>query len=177
MRPRSRWHRLHKWAHRNGRTRGLKANVNYRSGRRRTRAHCKITRATANGVVVDRRQPIELGATYVFDRACADYAWWRSLHEAGCGSVSRPKSNVPLPVIAVGEVGPAADFLAPDLAPRGRPPADHIVQRSQAPGRNRRSAASAGRSRGCFGGSSSISRSAVSSAVPKSRFACRSSLR
>jgi IS4 transposase len=47
-------------------------------------------------VVVGRRQPIEPGATYVFDKAYADYAWWRRLHEAGCCFVTRPKSNVPL---------------------------------------------------------------------------------
>jgi len=31
-------------------------------------------------------------ATYVFDKAYADYAWWQRLHEAGCRFVTRPKA-------------------------------------------------------------------------------------
>jgi len=46
--------------------------------------------------VAGRRQPIEPGGTYVFDKAYVDYAWWRQLHDAGCGFVTRPKSNVRL---------------------------------------------------------------------------------
>ena len=52
-------------------------------------------------MVAGRRQPIEPGATYVFDKAYVDYAWWRQLHDAGCGFVTRPKSNVPLRRLAL----------------------------------------------------------------------------
>lgn len=87
--------RLHEWAGWNGRTRGLKTHVIYDPDADRP-VHLEITAATVNDVVVGRRQPIEPGATYVFDKAYADYAWWRRLHEAGCCFVTRPKSNVPL---------------------------------------------------------------------------------
>jgi len=88
---------LHKWAEWNGRTRGLKTHVIYDPDADRP-VHLEITAATVNDVVAGRRQPIEPGATYVFDKAYADYAWWQRLHEAGCRFVTRPKSNVPLRV-------------------------------------------------------------------------------
>ena len=86
---------LHEWADWNGRTRGLKTHVIYDPDADRP-VHLEITAATVNDVVVGRRQPIEPGATYVFDKAYAEYAWWCRLHEAGCCFVTRPKSNVPL---------------------------------------------------------------------------------
>lgn len=89
---------VHKWAAWNGRTRGLKTHVIYDPDADRP-VRLEITAATVNDVVVGRRQPIEPGATYVFDKAYADYAWWQRLHEAGCRFVTRPKSNVPLRVI------------------------------------------------------------------------------
>jgi putative transposase len=89
---------LHEWADWNGRTRGLKAHVSYDPDADRP-VHLEVTPATVNDVVVGRRQPIEPGATYVFDKAFVDYAWWRELDEAGCYFVTRPKTNVPLRVI------------------------------------------------------------------------------
>jgi putative transposase len=89
---------LHKWADWNGRTRGLKAHMVYDPEADRP-MHLEITAATVNDVVVGRTQPIEPGATYVFDKAYVDYAWWRRLDEAGCCFVTRPKSNVPLSVV------------------------------------------------------------------------------
>jgi putative transposase len=86
---------LHQWADWNGRTRGLKAHVVYDPDVDRP-VRLEITSATVNDVVAGRRQPIEPGATYVFDKAYVDYAWWRQLHDAGCGFVTRPKSNVRL---------------------------------------------------------------------------------
>jgi putative transposase len=86
---------LHKWPDWNGRTRGLKAHVTYDPDADRP-VCAEITAATVNDVVVGRRQPIEPGATYVFDKAYVDYAWWRRLHEAGCRLITRPKTNVPL---------------------------------------------------------------------------------
>src|SRR5260370_7143567 len=58
-----------------------------------------------NDVEAGRRQPIEAGASYVFDKAYADYAWWQRLHEAGCRFVTRPKSNVRLRVVTERPVG------------------------------------------------------------------------
>jgi putative transposase len=89
---------LHQWADWNGRTRGLKAHVTYDPDADRP-VHLEITAATVNDVVVGRAQPIEPGATYVFDKASVDYAWWGRLHEAGCCFVTRPKSNVPVRLI------------------------------------------------------------------------------
>jgi IS4 transposase len=89
---------LCRWAGWNGRTRGLKAHVVYDPDADRP-VRLEITAATVNDVVVGRRQPIEPGAIYVFDKAYVDYAWWRELHEAGCRFVTRPKQNVPLRVI------------------------------------------------------------------------------
>jgi hypothetical protein len=142
---------LHQWAQWNGRTRGLKAHVVYDPDADRP-IHLEITAATVNDVVAGRRQPVEPGATYVFDKAYVDYAWWRRLHEAGCCFVTRPKSNLPLRLIEEGRREDAdreetrgrqqgraglaatrasADPLAPDRrAPRGRPAADYPEQRS-----------------------------------------------
>jgi putative transposase len=86
---------LHQWAEWNGRTRGLKTHVVYDPDADRP-VHLEITAATVNDVVVGRRQPIEPGAIYVFDKAYADYAWWSRLHQAGGRFVTRAKSNVPL---------------------------------------------------------------------------------
>jgi hypothetical protein len=86
---------LHEWADWNGRTRGLKAHVTYDPDADRP-VHLEVTPSTVNDVVVGRRQPIEPGATYVFDKA---YVWWCELDEAGCYFVTRPKTNVPLRVI------------------------------------------------------------------------------
>jgi putative transposase len=89
---------LHQWADWNGRTRGLKAHVVYDPDADRP-VHLEITTATVNDVVVGRRQSVEPGAIYVFDKAYVDYAWWCQLHEAGCCFVTRPKRNVPLRVV------------------------------------------------------------------------------
>jgi putative transposase len=96
--------RLCHWAEWNGRTRGLKAHMVYDPDADRP-VCLEITAATVNDVLVGRRQPIEPGATYVFDKAYADYAWWRELHEAGCHFVTRPKKNVPLRLIEESTVG------------------------------------------------------------------------
>jgi IS4 transposase len=90
---------LHEWADWNGRTRGLKAHVTYDPDADRP-VYLEVTSATVNDVLVARDQPIEPGATYVFDKAYVDYAWWHRLHKAGCKFVTRPKTNVPLRVIA-----------------------------------------------------------------------------
>jgi putative transposase len=95
--------KLHDWANWNGRTRGLKAHVSYDPEADRP-VRVEITPATVNDVVVGRAQPIEPGATYVYDKAYVDYAWWYRLHEAGCRFVTRPKTNVPFTVVTVRSV-------------------------------------------------------------------------
>jgi len=89
---------MSRWAEWNGRTRGLKAHLVYDPDADRP-VRLEITAATVNDVVVGRAGPIEPAATYVFDKAYVDYAWWRRLDQAGCRFVTRPKSNVPLRLV------------------------------------------------------------------------------
>jgi IS4 transposase len=97
---------LCRWARCNGRTRGLKAHVVYDPDADRP-VRLEITPATVNDVVAGRAQPIEPGATYVFDKAYVDYAWWLRLHQAGCHFVTRPKTNVPLRLVEPRPLGQA----------------------------------------------------------------------
>jgi IS4 transposase len=87
------------WASWNGRTRGLKLHIVYDPGADHPR-RLEITPATTNDVEIGRRQPPEAGATYVFDKAYCDYAWWTQLQASGCRFVTRPKANATYKVIA-----------------------------------------------------------------------------
>lgn len=86
------------WARGNGRTRGLKLHVVYDPGADHPR-RIEITPANVNDVEVGRAQPIEAGATYAFDKAYCDYAWWTRLAAAGARFVTRPKTNARYAVI------------------------------------------------------------------------------
>ncbi len=52
-----------------------------------------------NDVEVGREEPIEAGATYVFDKAYCDYDWWSRIHEAGASFVTRAKKNARYEII------------------------------------------------------------------------------
>jgi putative transposase len=80
------------WAEWNGRTRGLKLHVVYDPAADHPR-RIEITASTVNDVQVGKAVPIEAGATYVFDKAYCNYAWWTRLHEAGSTFVTRRKTN------------------------------------------------------------------------------------
>jgi IS4 transposase len=80
------------WAKWNGRTRGLKLHVVYDPGADHPR-RIDITPANINDVVVGRTVALTPGATYVFDKAYCDYAWWRQMHMAGAFFVTRSKTN------------------------------------------------------------------------------------
>jgi IS4 transposase len=86
--------RLCAWADWNGRTHGLKLHLVYEPGRDHPRG-LEITPATVNDVEVGRAQPVEAGATYVFDKAYCDYAWWTRIDRAGAWFVTRQKKNAP----------------------------------------------------------------------------------
>lgn len=58
--------------------------------------YAAVTPAKVSDITVARAMPIEAGATYVFDLAYYDYAWWAELDTAGCRIVSRFKANTPL---------------------------------------------------------------------------------
>jgi len=91
--------RICTWADWNGRTHGLKLHVVYDPGTDHPR-RIEITPSTVNDVEIGRAQPIESGATYVFDKAYCDYGWWTRMHNAGCRFVTRPKANTTYRVVA-----------------------------------------------------------------------------
>ena len=84
--------KLCRWARWNGRTHGLKMHVVYDPHADHPH-RIAITPSTVNDLEIGRGQPIEAGATYVFDKAYCDYAWWSRLHKAGAVFVTRPKNN------------------------------------------------------------------------------------
>lgn len=56
----------------------------------------EITGAEINDITPAKAQDIAPGATYVFDLAYYDFAWWARLADAGCRFVTRLKSNTEL---------------------------------------------------------------------------------
>lgn len=85
------------WAGWNGRTRGLKLHIVYDPAADHPR-RLAITAANVNDVSVGQQVPIETGATYVFDKAYCNYAWWTQLHDAGACFLTRKKRNARLKV-------------------------------------------------------------------------------
>ena len=61
--------------------------------------YAAVSTAKVNDITAAQQMPIEPGATYVFDLAYYDYAWWAALDAAGCRIVTRFKSNTPLDVV------------------------------------------------------------------------------
>lgn len=84
--------KLCEWASWNGRTRGLKMHTVHDPQADHPR-RITITSSTVNDVEVGRDEPVETGATYVFDKAYCDYDWWSRIHEAGAIFVTRAKKN------------------------------------------------------------------------------------
>ena len=74
--------------------------------------YAAVTAAKVNDITVAKAMPIEAGATYVFDLAYYDYAWWAELDAAGCRIVTRFKSNTPLHVTAELDVPEGSDILS-----------------------------------------------------------------
>ena len=46
-----------------------------------------------------RKEPIEEGATHVFDKAYCDYDWWSRIHDTGASFVTRAKKNARYEII------------------------------------------------------------------------------
>ena len=86
------------WAAWNGRTRGLKLHVAYDPVNDLPR-RIEVTPSTVNDVQIGKAVPIERGATYVYDKAYCDYAWWTRLHEGGARFVTRQKTHARYRVI------------------------------------------------------------------------------
>ena len=90
--------KLCKWADWNGRTHGLKMHTVYDPQADHPR-RITITPSTVNDVEVGRKEPLEAGAIYVFDKAYCDYGWWSRIQEAGAIFVTRPKKNARFGII------------------------------------------------------------------------------
>jgi putative transposase len=86
------------WADWNGRTRGLKLHVVYDPVADHPH-RIAITPANVNDVTVGQQVPIEAGATYVFDKAYCNYAWWTRLHDGNAYFLTRKKQNARLEVM------------------------------------------------------------------------------
>lgn len=87
--------KLCSWAKWNGRIRGMKMHVVYDPHADVPRS-VEITDANVNDVEIGRQTPIEVGATYVFDKGYCRFDWWVSIDEAKAFFVTRPKTSTRL---------------------------------------------------------------------------------
>lgn len=77
---------------------GAKAHIIYDPDADRP-LYLEVTPARVNDITAALAMPIEPGATYVFDLAYYNYAWWAKLDAAGCRIVTRLKKNTPLSLV------------------------------------------------------------------------------
>ena len=75
----------------------------------------EVTGERVNDIIPARVRPIEPGATYVFDLAYYDYAWWADLNANGCRFVSRLKTHTRLDVTAQLPVPEGAAILSESI--------------------------------------------------------------
>lgn len=87
------------WAHFSEGVCGAKVHVIYDPDADRP-IYAAVSPAKVNDITAAQAMPITPGATYVFDLAYYDYAWWAKLDAAGCRIVTRFKSNTPLTAVA-----------------------------------------------------------------------------
>lgn len=99
------------WAHFSSKPCGVKAHVIYDAGSERP-IYAAVTPARVSDITAARTMPVEPGATYVFDLAYYDFAWWAELDAAGCRIVTRFKSNTPLTVTAENDLPENSDILS-----------------------------------------------------------------
>jgi len=97
-----------------------------------------VTAANVNDITAAQQMPIEAGATYVFDLGYYDYAWWASLHQAGCRIVTRLKANTPFTAVEERKVPPGSSilsdrtgYLPKRLAASRRNPMSYLVREVQ----------------------------------------------
>ena len=74
--------------------------------------YAAVSAAKLNDITAARQMPIEPGATYVFDLAYYDYAWWAELDTMGCRIVTRFKSNTPLDIVTELPVARGSNILS-----------------------------------------------------------------
>ena len=74
--------------------------------------YAAVTPANINDITAAKAMPIKQGATYVFDLAYYDFAWWSELDTAGCRIVTRLKVNTKLNVVHENVVAKNSDILS-----------------------------------------------------------------
>jgi IS4 transposase len=89
--------------------------------------YAAVTPANVNDITLAKTMPIKQGATYVFDLAYYDFAWWSDLDAAGCRIVTRLKVNTKLSMVAENTVAKNSNILSDRIG--------HLPQRMA---RNRR---------------------------------------
>ena len=99
------------WAHYASKPCGVKVHVIYDADAD-SPLYAAVTPARINDITAAKAMPVEPGATYVFDLAYYDYAWWAELGAAGCRIVTRFKRNTPLTVTAALDVPQGGDILS-----------------------------------------------------------------
>ena len=99
------------WAHYASKPCGVKAHVIYDADAERP-IYAAVTPARVSDITAARDMPVEPGATYVFDLAYYDFAWWAQLEAAGCRIVTRFKRNTPLTVTAENDLPKGSDILS-----------------------------------------------------------------
>ena len=99
------------WAHFSSKPCGVKAHVIYDADAEHP-IYAAMTPARTADITAARQMPIEPGATYVFDLAYYDFAWWAQLDAAGCRIVTRFKSHTPLTVTAENDVPGDGNILS-----------------------------------------------------------------
>jgi hypothetical protein len=72
------------------------------------------TPGNVNDITPAKAIAIEPGATYVFDLAYYDFAWWAALGAQGCRIVTRFKTNTPLDVVKECRVPKNQDLILSD---------------------------------------------------------------
>lgn len=80
------------WAEADARCRGLKLHLAY-DPRAVHPVRFAVTSPKVPDLAEARTLPLEPGATYVFDKGYADYAWWQDIVDAGAVFVTRLKDN------------------------------------------------------------------------------------
>jgi hypothetical protein len=86
----------------------------------------EVTPANVNDITAAKAMPIKAGATYVFDLAYYDYAWWAELDAAGCRLVTRLKVNTPLSILCENPLPKGSPILSDRI---GRLPARQAKSR------------------------------------------------
>jgi transposase len=101
------------WARFSARTCGAKMHVIYDESDGQP-IYAAVSAANVNDITMAQSMPLQPGATYVFDLAYYDYAWWAELDAGPCRIVTRLKCNTALEVTEIRAVPAGADHILAD---------------------------------------------------------------